>query len=102
MSAKTIKKPKGSILANLSAISVGSMPINTREPSKGGIGIRLKTPKTTLINIKLLMIKLIPGDNAKNLSGMLNMLNKKAKIKFAMGPANPIHIISVLGFFKLQ
>ena len=44
-----IKKPNGSIsiyaLDNLS----GNTPMTTREPSRGGIGMRLKTPSITLI-----------------------------------------------------
>ena len=41
-------------------------------------------------------------DGSGKILEILKKLNRKAKIKFAMGPANPIHIISILGFFKLQ
>lgn len=68
-----------------------------REPSRGGIGIRLKTPNMTFMIIKFSNIKFKGKDKRVNLNIMLKI---NAKIKFARGPLNPIKRISLLGFFR--
>ena len=94
-----IKKPNGSIsiyvLDNLS----GKTPITTREPSSGGIGMRLKTPSITLINIKFSKTALINEECGKNLNNILKII---ANIKFAKGPLKPIQITSLFGFLNAQ
>ena len=68
-----------------------------REPSKGGIGIRLKTPKTTFIMIRFSTIKFICEGKCMDLNTILKI---KAKIKFTKGPLAPIQMISLLGFLR--
>ena len=46
---RTMKVPKGSILLYLASISEGNRPLIILEPSKGGMGIRLKMAKKRLI-----------------------------------------------------
>lgn len=75
------------------------MPITKREPSSGGIGMRLKTPSKTFIMIKFSKIKVIFAFKGANFNGILRI---KASIKFASGPLKPTQIISLLGFFKAQ
>jgi hypothetical protein len=75
------------------------MPIKIREPSSGGIGIRLNIPKTTFITIRFPKMKLAIKDGGICLDTILKI---NAKIKFAAGPAAPTQIISLLGFFRAQ
>src|SRR3989338_10662825 len=49
----TMKKPYGSREEYFKESSFGNNPMTMREPSKGGMGIRLKTPRTTLIMMRL-------------------------------------------------
>ncbi len=77
-----IIKPKGSILAYLSARSCGNNPIRILEPSKGGMGIRLKTPKIILIKMRFLSTKSQVTDKGKILQSRLKI---RAKIKLAAG-----------------
>ena len=46
---KTIRIPKGSILLYLASNSEGNRPLIILEPSRGGMGIRLKMAKIKLI-----------------------------------------------------
>ena len=70
----------------------------TREPSKGGIGIKLKIPKTTLI--------IIPNSKSSckkvGKESERKALKNNARIKLLNGPMRPTHIIPFLGFVKFE
>lgn len=70
-----------------------------REPSRGGMGIRLKTPNTRFMTIKFTIIKL----KTKGKGIIFNKIdNTNARIRFDKGPLAPTQIISLFGFFNAQ
>ena len=74
--------------------------MTTLEPSRGGIGMRLNTPKITLTTISVLKIKAKAGAKG-TIRGQMS-LRATASKRFANGPLRPIQTISVLGFFKAR
>ncbi len=77
----------------------GSNPITTREPSSGGNGMRLNTPKITLIRMswaQIYWISAVAGMNLRTIE------RTKAKRRFATGPLNPTQIMSLFGFPNAQ
>lgn len=98
----TIKIPNRSRERRKSAIFLGKTAASTRPPSKGGIGIRLKTAKTTLIS-EILAKKTKTSGEGVRLTAILAISPKiTAKIRFEAGPAKPISPISFLGFLRLK
>lgn len=90
--------PNGSTRENLYAKLEGNNPINTLEPSRGGIGIRLNMAKTRFMSIANLR-------NSQIQSGKFILkirLKNIARHIFAKGPAIPTKRISLLGFLKLK
>ena len=92
-------KPYGSTEAYKEADLAGNIPITIREPSKGGIGIKLKTPNITFINIRF---SHMDDQNDPEGNNFHRTLKANAKIRFANGPLAPTHIISLLGFLKAR
>ncbi|OIO36377.1 MAG: hypothetical protein AUJ74_02750 [Candidatus Omnitrophica bacterium CG1_02_44_16] len=80
------------------AEGLGNSPIRTLEPSNGGMGIRLKIAKTTLITIKYCRVAASISEFFK--PNLKRIAAAKAHARLASGPASPTQIISFLGFFK--
>lgn len=95
-----INMPYLSSLANWLAALLGNRLTTTREPSSGGMGIRLKAASTRFIAMAFLKI------NTRKLSGLNPLLKNKLMIKaimiLAKGPASPTQSISLLGFLNAQ
>ena len=94
-----INMPKDSSLIYLTAKAVGNKLNTNREPSNGGIGIRLKMPNITFIIIACDNKNFIIITFAK-IGILRNNANKTAIKIFANGPARPTQNTSFFGFFK--
>ena len=107
-----MRKPNGSMRASSEEKGSGSNPTNTRPPSSGGSGSRLKTANTILIKIPRSSIKTIgtkkstsdadiPIGELLPIMGTRNLSNKthaSARRKLVIGPASATQIMSRLGF----
>lgn len=92
--------PYGSSAEYLFAISRGRMLIAIREPSNGGMGIRLKTASTRFIIIAC-FIRIANGIDKLRLP-LRNILSRIAVSMFDKGPARPTQSMSFLGFLRPQ
>jgi hypothetical protein len=92
--------PYRSIAAYCLVRFAGRILISIREPSRGGIGIRLKTASTRLISIPCDMSCVMKTGRARPI--FKNKLKATANIIFARGPAKPTQRISFLGFLRPQ
>jgi hypothetical protein len=75
--------PYGSISKYCRDISSGSKLATTREPSKGGMGIRLNTPNIKFMRIRWLKMKTRTSGKGMSLN---NRLNRKANMILERGP----------------
>ena len=81
----------------------GKKAKRTFEPSSGGIGTRLKTPRATFIKITMFMKNKNAGEaNPKNAKIFKIKLKIIAIEKLLNGPDKPINPLSLLGFFKYK
>lgn len=95
-----INKPYLSSELRAEAYFSGSIADNTRLPSRGGMGIKLKMAKTTLICSPLIK----PTTNQLGVeNGKKRITNAKneAISKLVIGPDRPIKPISLRGWRKL-
>ena len=95
-----INMPYFSSLANWLAALLGNKLTTTREPSSGGMGIRLKAASTRFTSMAFLKI------NTRRLSGLNPLLKNRLMIKaimiLARGPASPTQSMSLFGFLNPQ
>lgn len=91
--------PYGSIDAYLDASSSGRIPIRIRDPSSGGMGIRLNIPNTTLITAN--WPKSIFRINGRGTT-LISTAIAIARRIFEAGPLAPTRTISLRGFLNAQ
>jgi hypothetical protein len=89
-----IKNPYGSMRKYWRVKFAGKKEVMIRDPSRGGMGIRLNTARIKLRKAPRINIFF----NGK--LSLIKTIRIKAKNIFAKGPDKPIHLISFFGFLK--